>query len=259
MTKTIKALQVVLVVAMVGGPLAVAQEIVITPRVKVTPVADVAGVDLHIAGLNMQTKITMNVGYQTKDDFFAGAEKFAQGATEATEINLDPSTMGLVGMNHGRDGEEARKMKAMSIHTYKYDKPGMYRMEDVDAYRKKLDGGNWHCAIHVRTTTGSTDICSRTGSDKETNEMVILTAEPQKLTFIHMSGKMSLDELNDMSGSAAHFRPRTGLPSPPMEPRVPREPMAPKPPKMKMKGESPVPPAAPAPPAPAAAPAGSPI
>ena len=205
----------------------------------------------HIAGLNLQTNVAVNVGYQAKDDFFAGAEKFAQGASEATEINLDPTTMGLVGMNHGRDGEEARKMKSMSIHTYKYDKPGMYRPEDVEAYRKKLDSGDWHCAIHVRTTTGSTDICSRTGADKETNEMVILTAEPQKLTFIHMSGKMSLDELIDMSGSATHFRPQTGLP------REPRAPMPPKPPKEpKEKGGPPAPPAAPSP---APAPAGSPI
>jgi hypothetical protein len=251
MTMTMKTLKVALVFAMVGGSVAIAQEIEVNPNVRVSAVADVAGVDLHIAGLNLQTNVATNVGYQVKDDFFAGAEKFAQGASEATEINLDPSTMGLVGMNHGRDGEEARKMKSMSIHTYKYEKPGMYRMEDVDAYRKKLDSGDWHCAIHVRTTTGSTDICSRTDAD-QTNEMVILTAEPQKLTFIHMSGKMSLDELNNMSGSATHFRPQTGLPNPPKEPR---EPMAPKPPKMK--GMAPVAPVAPASPAPA--PAGSPI
>jgi hypothetical protein len=260
MTMTRKMLQVVLVLAMVGGSVAIAQEIEISPRIKVSPVADVAGVDMHIAGLNLQTNAAMNVGYQAKDDIFAGAEKFAQGASDVTDINLDPSTMGLVGMNHGRDGEEARKMKSMSIHTYKYDKPGMYRMEDVDAYRRKLDSGDWHCAIHVRTTTGSTDICSRTGADKDTNEMVILAAEPQKLTFIHMSGKMSLDELNDMSGSATHFRPQTGLPRDARpDARPPMPPMPPMPPKpAKDKEKSKVAPAAPANPAPAASPVPAP-
>jgi hypothetical protein len=247
MTKTKKMLQLALVLAMVGGPLAIAQETGMSSGAKVSPVANVAGVDLHISGLDLQTNVAVKVAYQVKDDLFAGAEKFAQGASEVTEISLDPTTMGLVGMNHGKDGEEARKMKSMSIHTYKYDKPGMYRMEDVDAYRKKLEDGSWHCAIHVRTTTGSSDICSRTGADKETNEMVILTAEPQKLTFIHMSGKMSLDELNDMSGSAGALKPHTGLPNPPKPPKV--------------KTTPPVPPAGPASPAPAASPApsGSPI
>ena len=240
MTMITKAMQVVLAVAMVAGPMATAQQ------TAAEPATNLAGLDLRLSGLNLQTKVTVNVAYQAKDDLFVGVEKFAQGASDVTEINLDPTTMGLVGMNHGRDGEEARKMKTMVIHTYKYDKPGMYRMEDVDAYRKKLDGGNWHCAIHVRTTTGSTDICSRTNGD-QTNEMVILTAEPQKLTFIHMSGKMSLDELNDMSGSATHFRPNTNLPSPPRVPREPREPKEPK-----VKTLPPAPPASPATPAPAA-------
>jgi hypothetical protein len=196
---------------------------------------------LQVPGLNLQTNgAVVRVG-QAKDDLFAGSEKFAQGASEVTEINLDPSTMGLVG-SHGRDADEARKMKSMVIHTYKYDKPGMYRMEDLDAYRKKLEDGTWNCAIHVRTSTGATDICSRTAADNETNEMVILTAEPQKLTFIHLRGKMSLGELNDMSGAASEFKPHTNLPS---QPRVFG-------PKAKDKTMPPTPPAstAPAPPAP---------
>jgi hypothetical protein len=214
MTKTRKTLQLALALAMVGGPMAIAQQVA-------------ENVQTTIVGLDLQTNVAVNVAYQAKDDIFAGAEKFAQGASEVTEINLDPQTMGLVGESHGRDAQEARKMKTMVIHTYKYGKPGMYRMEDVEAYRKKLADGSWNCAIHVRNVNGSTDICSRTAADHETNEMVILTAEPQKLTFIHMSGKMSLGELNDMSGSASSFRPHTNLPRPPMPPKVPVPPVAP--------------------------------
>jgi hypothetical protein len=140
-------------------------------------------------------------------------------------------------------------MKSKVIHTYKYDKPGMYRMEDLDAYRKKLEDGTWNCAIHVRNASGATDICSRTAADNETNEMVILTAEPQKLTFIHLRGKMSLSELNDMSGSATHFRPNVNLPREPMQPMPPMPPKSTKEPKAKT-----VPPASPASPAPQATP-----
>ena len=131
-------------------------------------------------------------------------------------------------------------MKSMSIHTYKYDKPGMFKMEDVEAYRKKLENGTWNCAIRVRTQTGSSDICSRANAD-QTNEMVIMTIEPQKLTFIHMSGKMSLDELNDMSGSANEFRPHVNLPNPPRPTKEPKMKTVP--------DASPAPAPAPAPPA----------
>ena len=194
-------------------------EIKVIPDVRVIPAMNLAGLDVRVAGLNLQTAAATNVAYQ-KDDLFAGAEKFAQGASVVTEINLDPTTMGLVGRRYGRGGDETSKMKSMSIHTYKYDKPGMFKMEDVEAYRKKLENGSWSCPIRVRTQTGSSDICSRADAD-QVNEMVIMTIEPQKLTFIHISGKMSLDELNDMSGTANEFRPRgVNLPRPPNPPTI---------------------------------------
>jgi hypothetical protein len=159
---------------------------------------------------------------QVKDDLFSGTDKFAQGASDVTEVNLDPSMMGMVGKDGGKDGDIARKMDFMVIHSYKYDKPGMYNMSDVDALRKKLEDGSWSCSIHVRNARGSTDICSRAGSDHETNEMVILSAEPQKLTFIHMKGKMSLDQLDQMSGGAAGLKHHGAAPSSPPPPPPPQ-------------------------------------
>jgi hypothetical protein len=146
-----------------------------------------------------KVKVNVNV----KDDLFAGTEKFAQGASESTEINLDPDTMDMVGSGH-KNAELAKKMKFMTIRTYEYDKPGMYKMEDVEAYRKKLEDGTWKCSVRVREKNESTDICSRIGPDHETREMVILTAEPKELTFIHMSGNMSLDDLNKAANGLQH-------------------------------------------------------
>ena len=34
---------------------------------------------------------------QQKDDLFAGAEKFSQGAKSTTEVNLDKNMLGMVG------------------------------------------------------------------------------------------------------------------------------------------------------------------
>jgi hypothetical protein len=83
----------------------------------------------------------------------------------------------------------------------------------------------------VRSKTGSTDICSRAAADHESNEMVILTAEPRELTFIHMSGKMSLNELSGMSKDATRLDPRANpepfpklrlvVPDPPAPPALP--------------------------------------
>jgi len=203
MTKATGTMRLVFILTMAGGSIVTAQQMM------------AANATAAVPGLELQTNVSVTHGAQVKDDIFADTEKFANGASRVTEINLDPSTMGLMGDAHGRNADLAHKMKVMVVHEYAYDKPGMYRMEDVDAYRKKLEDGSWSCSIHVRSQNGSTDICSRTSSDHETNEMVLLSANPQKLTFIHMSGNMSLNDLTEMSGSANGLNRRVSPPEPP--------------------------------------------
>ena len=52
----------------------------------------------------------------------------------------------------------------------------------------------------VREKDGSTDICSREIARAGGSEMVIIAAEPKELSFIHMSGNMSLNDLQKMNG-----------------------------------------------------------
>jgi hypothetical protein len=213
---------------------ALATMVGLTAAAQQTAMSSIAGVP----GLELQTVVAMNAA-QVKDDLFAGAEKFAQGASEVTEINLDPNTMSMIGrgndmfiFNKDKDKDSnAHKMNFIVIHSYKYDKPGMYNMDDFLAYSKKLTDGTWNCSIHVRSKTGSTDICSRAAADHESNEMVILTAEPRELTFIHMSGKMSLNELSGMSKDATRLDPRANPePFPKLRLVVPDPPAPPAPP-----------------------------
>ena len=193
--------------AMAAGLAASAQQVIVQ-----TPVQ--AGVELQVGG----SMVTVG---QVKDDPFAGTEKFAKGASDVTEINLDPKMMGMV---PGGAGGMAHKMKFMVIHTYTYPKAGMYNDEDVEAYRKKLQDGTWSCSIHVKDKDGTTDICSRTSPDHEGSEMVILAAEPKELTFIHMSGDMSLEDLSRMGGRmGGGSMPNTRIPlvAPPPPPPTP--------------------------------------
>ena len=158
-----------------------------------------AGVAMPVKAQSAKDVLFMAAGaFQVKDDLFAGTEQFAKGASDVTEINLDPKMMGMLGKNTGND--LAHKMEFIVVHSYSYDKPGMYKMEDVEAYRKKLTDGSWNCFIHSRDKDGSTDICQRTAADNETHEMVIMTAEPKELTFVHLKGKMTIDDLRKFSG-----------------------------------------------------------
>ncbi len=120
---------------------------------------------------------------QLKDDLFAGTEKFAKNATEANEVNMDPDALNLVG---GPDSNRAHRTLLNTVHHYEYDKPGMYNPADVDEFRRKLEGGDWHCSVHSRDLKSgeSTDICSRRRAP-DMIEQAIITVEPKELTFIH--------------------------------------------------------------------------
>src|ERR1700761_5593197 len=50
-----------------------------------------------------------------KDDLFAGAEVFAKGAADITEITMDPDSLGLVG---GQDRGRARNTGLQVVRTY---------------------------------------------------------------------------------------------------------------------------------------------
>jgi hypothetical protein len=117
------------------------------------------------------------------DDLFAGTEKFAKNAVSATEVTMDPQTLGLV---DGKDKDKARSTKMSVVRTYTYDKPGMYDMAEVEAYRNKLNTGDWHCSVRTRDlkTGSSSDICNRTRTDG-LFESAIMTVDPKQLTFIH--------------------------------------------------------------------------
>jgi len=153
------------------------------------------------AAMVIGTALTMAAAGQTtapvKDDLFAGTEIFAKGASDVTEVTMDPDTLGMV---TGKDGKRAHSMVLNVVRTYEYDKPGMYRIEDVDAFRNKLNSGDWHCSIHTRSlkTGESTDVCNRRRTDDLT-ETAIITVEPKELTFIHTIRKRGEGE-SEVSG-----------------------------------------------------------
>jgi hypothetical protein len=158
---------------------------------------------------------------QVKDDLFAGTEKFAQGAIEVTDVNLDPSMLGMI--NGEKSAGLAHKVNFIVVHSYHYPKPGMYKMEDVEPYRQKLRTGNWNCFIHVSDgkTGESTDICKQLAPNNQGNEMVIITVEPMELTFVHISGNASLSDLGKLGALSGPGAPNKNaqLPSPPVVPK----------------------------------------
>ena len=139
------------------------------------------------------------------DDVLFGVDKFAQGAKEANEVTLDKTMLGLAsGMIGGKDASAKglmKKMDSVLVRDYEYALPGAYRMEDVEQIRKRLDGKGWSHLVKEKSATETTDICVKTDEEGGMSEMVIIDAEPKELSFIHLKGHMSANDLAGMGGS----------------------------------------------------------
>lgn len=137
-------------------------------------------------------------GLQVKDDLFAGADKFSQGAKSSTEVNLDSRMLGMASKFTGDDkesGDLIKKLQFVIVRSYEYEKPGQYNMADIEEFRKRLEAGGWSHIVKERSATENTDVCVKLGENGEFSELVVIAAEPQELTFVHLKGHMSLDEL----------------------------------------------------------------
>jgi len=173
-------------------------------------------------GIVLQDGAMTSVGDpQVKDELFAGTEKFANGASDVTDVNLGPDMLGMVSGKHG--GNLAHKLNFMVVRTYEYPRAGMYNPADLEVYRQRLKSGNWNCFIHTSESKSgeSTDICNRALPNGQGNEMVIMTVEPRELTFIHMSGTGSLADLSKLGALGGYGGSIPTPPEPPAPPAAP--------------------------------------
>jgi len=144
---------------------------------------------------------------QQKDDLFAGTDKFAQGAKSTTEVNLDKNMLAMVG-KFGDDGEDksgselAKKMDFVIVHEYEYASAGQYKMADVEEFRRRLEDGGWSHIVKERSAGESTDVCVKVDQNGQVSELVVITAEPTELTFVHLKGHMSMEDLTKVG---AHY------------------------------------------------------
>jgi hypothetical protein len=162
----------------------------------------------------------VSVGFfspQVKDELFAGADKFSHGAKSSTEVNLDRKMLAMAAKFAGSDSDDkddkdeaklANKLEFVIVRSYEYEKPGQYNMADVEEFQRRLESGGWSHIVKTRSATENTDVCVKTDENGAFSELVVISAEPTELTFVHLKGHMSMDELT--KAGAKYGVPQTG-------------------------------------------------
>lgn len=133
------------------------------------------------------------------DPILAGADRFEQGAKEVTEVNLDKTMLAMAAKFLGNDDADAKrlmsKMDFVYVRSYEYAKAGQYRMEDLAQFRRRLDESKWSHLVKNRSETESNDVWIRMDDEGQFSELMVIAAEPTQLSFVHLKGRMSVDDL----------------------------------------------------------------
>ena len=157
---------------------------------------------VHAAPLPVETPA---VEALQKDDLFAGTDEFAKGAKSVTEVNLDKrlltmmgSFLGAASSSSGDDQKAidlARKMEFVYVRSYEYEKPGQYQAASLEAFRKRLEGPEWSHMVKEHSATEQNDVWVRSDDNGAFSELVVISAEQNELSFVHLKGHMTMQEL----------------------------------------------------------------
>jgi hypothetical protein len=174
----------------------------------------------------------------------------AKRATEAVDITLDSdmlkSATSMMGGGASPDvSGVVSGLKAITVRSFKFDKPNMYSPQEVAGVLAQAGAPGWKKVISVHKQDELVEIHMRENSTD--GGLLIVTEQPMALTIINIAGKINMDQLRQLQG-------HMGVPSMPGVIGSAAPPATPAPPSPGAAIAAPPAPAAAAPPAAPAAP-----
>ena len=147
-------------------------------------------------------------------DFSALASK----AKAKNEVTLDSGALQMlqqVGALANKDdkgkgdagdlGKMLSGIQGVAIRNYEFAKAGEYSDRDLDPLRGQVGSGSgWSRIVNVKEEGESTEIYVHS-QDGKPNGMLVIAAEAQELTVVHITGSMQLAQLKDLVNSTIHY------------------------------------------------------
>ena len=136
-----------------------------------------------------------------------GIEALRQNASWKTEFTLDHSMLILVSKVDPVN-EDLRRVIAgvssISVHNFRYARPGMYDAEALDSVEKEYHAAGWEQIMNSREKNGGagvSDLWIRLVNNAISN-VAVLVAKADEIDFAVISGSISPIDLSHLGG---HF------------------------------------------------------
>jgi hypothetical protein len=133
--------------------------------------------------------------------------KLAAKAVEKVDLNLDGPMLEMASkFLKGEDEDEAKikslvqGLRGVYVKSLTFDKEGEYSEADVSAIRAQLRAPAWTNILDVQEKGESMGIFMKVNG-KQTEGMVIVSAEPKELTVVQILGAFDPARLGELGGS----------------------------------------------------------
>lgn len=145
-------------------------------------------------------------------------DKLAAKAVEKVDVNLEGPVLALATMFLSDKGDESkiknmvRGLKGVYVKSFTFDKDGQYTEADLNEIRAQVKAPEWSRIVDMQEKHESSAIYLKYDG-KQTQGLVVVSAEPKELTVVQIIGPIDPSMLSDLGGNLGIPRIQ-GIPKP---------------------------------------------
>lgn len=146
-------------------------------------------------------------------------DSLAKKAVSSVNISLDPSLLTLATQFMDNDPDAAAVKDVVSgiegiyVRSFQFATDNAYSPSDVQRVRQQLEGPGWMKMVSVHSSQKDQDVdIYMLQREKRVEGLVIIAAQPRKLTIVNLVGSVDLAKLGQLQG-------KFGVPNLPLVPR----------------------------------------
>lgn len=129
----------------------------------------------------------------------------AEKAAETTDVTLDGSMLRLAAKFLDKDNDRAARdiitgLQGIYVRSYEFDKEGQYDRGVVDKVIAQL-GPTWKRMVKVTGHREHTEVYLDMSNGDTPRGLLVISAEAQELTLVHLVGNIDIDKLASIEGN----------------------------------------------------------
>jgi len=131
-------------------------------------------------------------------------DALAAKASEKAEVDLDGALLRLATRHAKAEvGDLLGDLKELHVRHYEFDKTGSYSDQDLAPLRKQVsEGAGWSRILNVKEKDETTEIFVLSQGGKVSG-CLILSAEANELSVVHIVGSLTLAQVKELAHSDA--------------------------------------------------------